>query len=111
MFGETIRMLRSERQLTVDQLAAAVEITPQAVEYYENNLWQPGKPIIERLANILRVTPQELINGYSVLYDDTTGEILVARNMGGNRIRVIGRISDESHQLERKEVVYKCLGK
>lgn len=111
MFGDTIRMLRSNRHLTIEELAGAIGVMPQAIENYESNIWQPGKPVIKRLATFFGITTQELISGYSLLYDDETREILVVRNMGGNRIRLIGRLSDKSHRIERKEVDDKCSGK
>lgn len=111
MCGDTLRMLRIERQVTVEQLADAVAVTPQAIEYYEKNIWQPGKPTLARLASFLGVSVGELDYGYSLLYDDETHEKLLVRNMGDNRIRVIGRIAGRSSAAERKEGAGKCLDK
>ncbi|CUH95224.1 hypothetical protein P22_1294 [Propionispora sp. 2/2-37] len=102
MIGDTIRMLRDARGMTPEQLAEAVGISLQAVENYEGNIWRPGAKIIEKMAKYLCVTTQEIMNGYSLLYDDERCEILVVRNMGGNRIRMIGRITDNGFKMKQK---------
>lgn len=96
MIGDTILMLRDARGLTQEQLAAAIGVSGQAVEKFEDNVLRPGTEIMTKLAKCFGVTRQEIINGYSLLYDDEHHEIVVVRNMGGNRIRVIGRIRENA---------------
>lgn len=95
MIGDTIRMLRDARGFTPEQLAENVGVSLQAIENYEANIWRPGTKIISKIAECFGVTLKEIMNGYSLLYDDEQHEILVARNMGGNRIRVIRRVKEE----------------
>ena len=92
MIGDTIHMLRVAAGMSVDELAAAAGVSRQAIEQYETNVWQPGSEVVRNLANCFHVTAQEIWNGYSLLYDDENREILLVRNMGGNKVRIIKRI-------------------
>jgi|GEM_PF-1565104 len=107
MLGDTIRMFRLERSLTPEQLGEAIGISTMAIEYYESNTWRPGKDVLLRLAQVFRVSPTELIEGSSILYTET-GEMLIARNMGGNQIKVLGRVKEDLQQRYRKEVEELC---
>jgi len=92
MLGVTIQLLRTAKNVTIEQLAEAIEVSPLAIEKYETNIWQPGKPTMIRLSEYFGVTLQELSEGYSLLVDDDTQDILIVRNMGENRIRAIGKL-------------------
>ena len=107
MIGDTIRMLRLERNLSQEQLAEAVGISPIGIHYYEENKWRPGKAVMIRLACVFKVSLTELIEGCSILYDEN-GEMLVVRNMGGNQIKVLGRVKGELQSIYRKEVEELC---
>lgn len=92
MLGDTIRILRCERGFSPEEFAAEINISAAAVEYYEANVWTPGKQVLHKIAKLFDITDEELQSGYSVLYDETRKETLLAQNMGDNQIRVIGRI-------------------
>jgi transcriptional regulator with XRE-family HTH domain len=92
MLGDTIQLLRTTKNVTVEQLAEAIEVSPLAIEKYEANIWQPGKTTMIRLAKYFGITLQELSEGYSFLVDDDTHDILIVRNMGENRIRAVGKL-------------------
>jgi transcriptional regulator with XRE-family HTH domain len=107
MLGDTIRMFRLERNLSPEDLAEAISISPMAIHYYEENKWRPGTDVMIRLASVFKVSLTELIEGCSILYDEN-GEILVVRNVGGNHIKVIGRVKEELQPIYRKEVEVLC---
>jgi len=60
--GLTIKELRIEKGLTQDQLAAKIQLTPQAVSKWENGDSYPDLQIIGLLADIFEVSTDELIN-------------------------------------------------
>lgn len=107
MLGDTIKMFRLERELTPEQLGEEIGISTMAIEYYESNTWRPGTEIMLRLAQAFGVSLTELIEGSSILYTET-GEMLIVRHMGGNQIKVIGRVKEELQHVYRKEVEELC---
>lgn len=60
--GLTIKELRIKKGLTQDQLAAQIQLTPQAVSKWENGDSYPDLQIIGLLADIFEVSTDELIN-------------------------------------------------
>jgi transcriptional regulator with XRE-family HTH domain len=107
MLGDTIRLFRLERELSPEQLAEAVGISPMAIHYYEENKWRPGKDVMVRLASAFNVSLTELIEGCSILYNEN-GEILLVRNIGGNHIKVLGRVTEKLRPIYEKEVDEQC---
>lgn len=59
-FGETVRALRLERNLTQEQLSGALNISPQAVSKWERGQALPDLPLIPALARALNVTADAL---------------------------------------------------
>lgn len=59
-FGETIRALRLEKKLTQEQLALALNISPQAVSKWERNQALPDLTLVPPLARALNVTADAL---------------------------------------------------
>lgn len=100
MIGDTIRILRLERGVSPAELADAIDVSKEAIEFYETNTWQPGMPTIVKLAKYFGVTVDEIIGGCSLLYDNDSREYLVVKNMGGNQIKVIGRVRYENCKSE-----------
>lgn len=107
MLGDTIRMFRLERELTLEELGEAIGVSTTAVEYYESNTWRPGTEVMLRLAQFFAVSITELIEGSSILYTEA-GEMLIVRHLGGNQIKVVGRVKEELQQQYRKEVEELC---
>jgi transcriptional regulator with XRE-family HTH domain len=110
MLGDNLRLLRLERRLIPVQVADAVGVSLLAIKYYEANTWQPGKQIISKLADFFGVTTEQITESPTLLYDEENHETLIVRYMGGNHIRVISRLQDKSHRIERKEVDRECCG-
>lgn len=91
MVGETIRLVRSENGASIKDLADAVSVSPLAIQQYEDNIWRPGDSILKKIADYFGISVTEIENGYSVMFDQTTNELLVVRHISENQIRVVRR--------------------
>lgn len=60
-FGQRFARLRKARSLTQDYIADRVNVTPQAVSKWENDISSPDISILGKLADILDVTTDELL--------------------------------------------------
>ncbi len=69
-FGETVRALRRKRNLTQEQLAGALNVSPQAVSKWERGQALPDPSLIPALARALNVTADALFG-----MDDAAREI------------------------------------
>ncbi len=61
--GRRIANLRKEKQLTQDELAQLLDVSPQAVSKWENDQTCPDISLLPKLAKILGVTVDELLCG------------------------------------------------
>jgi transcriptional regulator with XRE-family HTH domain len=60
-FSSRLIELRQARGLTQDQLAAQLQVTRDAIAYYENRARNPSADVIERLAAYFEVSADDLI--------------------------------------------------
>ena len=60
-FGQRFLRLRKEKGLTQDDIALKVNISPQAVSKWENEISMPDVSILGDLADILGVSLDELL--------------------------------------------------
>lgn len=60
-FGSTIKRLRKEHDLTQEQLANLLNVTPQAISRWENNTAMPDISLLIPLANIFQVSTDTLL--------------------------------------------------
>ena len=61
--GKRIAHLRRERELKQDELAAKLDVSPQAVSKWENDQTCPDITALPKLSEILGVTVDELLTG------------------------------------------------
>ena len=61
--GQRIALLRKQKNLTQDALAAAMGVSAQAVSKWENDLSCPDIMILPQLAKLLGVTVDHLLTG------------------------------------------------
>lgn len=61
--GKRIAALRKEKELRQDDLAGMLDVSPQAVSKWENDLTCPDISLLPKLAQILNVTVDELLSG------------------------------------------------
>ena len=65
MIGDNIKFYRKKNQLTQDDIAAACNVTRQAVSKWENGKTQPDIQTLSMLASTLEVSEEDLIYGPS----------------------------------------------
>ncbi len=65
MIGDNIKFYRKKNQLTQDDIAAACNVTRQAVSKWENGKTQPDIQTLSMLAGTLEVSEEDLIYGPS----------------------------------------------
>jgi transcriptional regulator with XRE-family HTH domain len=63
LLGKTIARLRKRRGMTQNDLASAMEVHPSLIPRWEGGQVQPRAKTLEKLANVLEVTLQELMAG------------------------------------------------
>ena len=61
--GKRIAMLRRQKGLKQDDLASALDVSPQAVSKWENDQTCPDISLLPRLAQLLNVSVDELLSG------------------------------------------------
>lgn len=61
--GNNIQKFRKAKNMTQDQLAEELNVTRQAVSNWETNKTQPDIETLEKLAEVLEVSIEELIYG------------------------------------------------
>lgn len=61
MIGDNIKFYRKKNQLTQDDIAAACNVTRQAVSKWENGKTQPDIQTLSMLASTLEVSEEDLI--------------------------------------------------
>lgn len=61
--GKRIAMLRRQKGLKQDDLANALDVSPQAVSKWENDQTCPDISLLPRLAQLLEVSVDELLSG------------------------------------------------
>ena len=69
-FGETLKRLRKQKDMTQEQLAEYVNISPQSVSKWETNLTLPDITVIPMLANIFDVSADVLLGIDLTLKDE-----------------------------------------
>ena len=61
LFAKRIRGKRLEKGLTQEQLAQAIQISPQSVSKWERGDGYPDITLLPRIANFLQISVDELI--------------------------------------------------
>lgn len=59
-FGERLRLYRTNERMSQENLAMALNVTPQAVSKWENNLSEPGFLMIRKLTELFDVSYDQL---------------------------------------------------
>ncbi|MBI9009352.1 MAG: helix-turn-helix transcriptional regulator [Tenericutes bacterium] len=76
-FGERIRANRIKNNMSQKQLAELLNVTPQTISKWENDLSEPGFQMITEMTNVFHISHDELFIGETeVLYQ---GSIYIAK--------------------------------
>lgn len=62
-FGKRLKALRKQREMTQEELAGAVLVTPRTIINYESDRCQPQVSKVLALSERLRVSPNYLLRG------------------------------------------------
>lgn len=85
MIGENIKKLRVQMNITQDALAETLNVTRQAVSKWENNNGEPDLGMLQRIAEALNTTLEEL------LYGDCSVQILSISKEKLPAVRLVGK--------------------
>lgn len=69
MFGEKVRALREQHNLTQYELAARLGVHQSAISHVETGLRPPRLPMVIKLAEVFGVTVDELVSGESAQHE------------------------------------------
>lgn len=69
--GRRIRLLRERADITQEELALRIGVTPSAVGNYEREVSHPREDVLYRLFDVLKCEPNEL---FADCYSDNTPE-------------------------------------
>lgn len=61
MFNERLKELRIEKSLSQKELAKAINVTQQAIDYWENGINEPKATYIIQLAKFFDISTDELL--------------------------------------------------
>ena len=84
--GSTIRQLRKNKNLTQEELAEAINVTPQAISKWENNIGLPDISQIIPLATFFGVSADVILGISDNNRNEEINEILNACNDRSLRI-------------------------
>ena len=62
LFGDRLKELRKERNLTQEEISEICQVAKQTISNWENNITQPPFEIVKRLAQYFGVTIDYLLN-------------------------------------------------
>lgn len=77
MVGKNISKIRSNANLTQEQLAEKLNVTRQAVSSWENGRTEPDIETLQKISEVLDVSVEELIYGKKKTAADTTKNVSV----------------------------------
>ena len=69
--GKNLKQLREQKGLKQDELAELLFVTRQTVSNYENGRSRPDIETLMKIAEILEITANELLNDYNVNIGET----------------------------------------
>lgn len=85
-FGETVKKLREEKQLTLREVAKALEIDISMLSKIEKNNRKPTKQLISKIANYFKVSAKDLTVAF--LSDEIAYQILDEEDLSNEIFKV-----------------------
>lgn len=102
VLGENLRKLRNERHMTQEQLAEALDVSPQAVSRWENGAGFPDISVLPVIANLFNVTTDHLL-GVDIVHKHEEIERILEQDI---KFHNDGRILDSIILLREKLKIY-----
>lgn len=87
--GRRIRQLRTQRQMTLEELATAVERAPSQLSMIETGKREPKLTLLKSIAQVLGVTVDRLLEG-EPLDERSSVELSLERAMRGQTFQALG---------------------
>lgn len=110
MIGEMIKKRRGLMKLTQEDLAAKLNVTPQAVSRWENEISLPDITLVPRIAEVLKVSCDDLLKGkeHCITHYALAGGIMVDASeiMIQNDIDVLFGYCKENEKPDRRKVLH-----
>ena len=108
--GAIIKKRRVAMKLTQEELAEKVNVTPQAVSRWENDISLPDITLVPRIADLLKISCDDLLKGKEpcVTHYALAGGILInaAEVLIQNDIDVIFGYCKEKEKSDRRHVLH-----
>lgn len=106
LFGDKLLQLLDEREITQKEFAAALNIAPTTLNGYIKNKRQPDLELIKRIASILNVTTDYLLdyNGGFLLSAKEMSLILKLRELSGKEQSVIYDLVDITARKSKGDI-------
>lgn len=90
LLGKKIQKIRKNRNITQERLAELVEIDTSSVSHIENGKYYPSAENLEKILNVLNVTPSELFTFESqATVEDLINEMLPEMRKNENLTRLM----------------------
>lgn len=105
--GEKIAALRKQNNMTQEELANHLSVTPQAVSKWENGITSPDISLLGAIASLFHITTDELLGlqaprAYAAADNDVSNLMLKVRviSVDGDRVNVNIPLSIATFMLE-----------
>lgn len=110
MIGEMIKKRRGLMKLTQEELAVKLNVTPQAVSRWENEISLPDITLVPRIAEVLKISCDDLLKGkeHCITHYALAGGIMVDASeiMIQNDIDVLFGYCKENEKPDRRKVLH-----
>ena len=110
MIGEAIKKRRTLLKLTQEELAEQLNVTPQAVSRWENDISLPDITLVPRIAGVLKISCDDLLKGKEprITHYAQAGGVMVdvSEIMLQNDIDVLFGYCKENEKLDRRRVLH-----
>ena len=110
MIGDIIKKRRVALKLTQEELAVKLNVTPQAVSRWENEISLPDITLVPRIAEVLKVSCDDLLKGkeHCITHYALAGGIMVDASeiMIQNDIDVLFGYCKENEKPDRRKVLH-----
>ena len=108
--GETIKKRRVEMKLTQEELAEKLNVTPQAVSRWENEISLPDITLVPRISEVLKVSCDNLLKGSEpcITHYALAGGVAIdlSEVMIQNDIDVLFGYCKENEKPDRRRVLH-----